>query len=563
MAIPKHIFISYSHNNSAQMMALKSALEATGEYEVRCDVGDENLVEELHRKISNNLNWADIVLPIVTKFWLESHECRDELVRAHERRKRIVLFRQQDITNDGPPRVPYFMHEMLHVTWDDRSLARSIYELIEKMKSIQMELWKYDSFRSLRSIGDYIQSAEHLPRWKSLLVRRLLEKDKGQLKQIITTDSCSFDVSHENSYLAFADSMFRSAEDIIAVCIASISTFWTNPDFRSPASSYLSHQKEGAKSIKRLFVFASPEEANEYKNILQAHYNSYAKREGSGVFLCTSAAYEKLSTRWNPASSHNHLKQDFGLLKFSDSERDMEAVLDPKEFRYREFGSEEPTETRNKLITEHFESFISLPEGEIDSKSGIAKWATFLWEDPSAFAKLLEDLFGKRRGKVTHSVIVRASSSDEKVSSFVYSLAKRFYERKIELKILDVTVHRYLATKVEDGRFGGKIVVDPEFDYCIQFTFLDREALNHYYEHELHSIEREQLYCMLNPKICKEFEALHAIPVNQDRKRAAQFEKIERMMMKGGFVHRNDTLDDEPILNVVSRRGTPFADCDH
>jgi hypothetical protein len=544
------------------MLALKSALVATGEYEVRCDVGDEKLVEELHRKISNNLNWADIILPIVTRHWLESHECRDELVRAHERRKRIVLFRHHDITNDGPPRVPHFMREMLHVTWDDRDLPRAILELQDKMRSIHLETWKYDSFRNLRSIGDYIHGLDQLPRWKALLVRRLLDREKSQLKQIITTDACSFDVSHENSYLAFADSMFRSAESIIAVCIASISTFWTNPDFRAPASSYLTHQ-EYARNIKRLFVFSSPDEANQYKNVLQAHHSSYGRRAGSGVFLCTISAYEKLISRWNISSSQNHLKQDFGLLKFSDSEKDMEAVLDTKEFRYREFGSEEPTEARNKLISEHFDGFLNIPEGQVDSKTGIAQWATFLWEDTSAFSKLLEDLFGKRCGEVAHSVFLKVEMDSDEVASLIYSLANRFYERRKELKILNVTVHRDIATRAQDGRFGGRISSDPVFDYCIHFTFSDRDALLHYYEHELHSVEREHLYCLINPCIRKEFDILHGIPLNQEKKRASQFEKIEKIMIRGGFIQRKDTLDDEPISNIVSRKGTPFLDCDH
>jgi TIR domain len=82
------IFLSYSHNDGAIQFALSNALEKAG-FEVRTDTEKSN-TPELYRAISTNINWSDVVIPIITRAWLESHECRDETLRAHERRKPIV-----------------------------------------------------------------------------------------------------------------------------------------------------------------------------------------------------------------------------------------------------------------------------------------------------------------------------------------------------------------------------------------------------------------------------------------------------------------------------------------
>lgn len=117
-----HVFVSYAHANTSVMETLKHALEETRLYDIKNDTGADKLAQDAHREISNAVNWSDIVIPIITTDWLASQECRDELVRAHERRKRTIPFRHKTVTNDGPPKVPHFLQEVVYTTWEERIL---------------------------------------------------------------------------------------------------------------------------------------------------------------------------------------------------------------------------------------------------------------------------------------------------------------------------------------------------------------------------------------------------------------------------------------------------------
>src|SRR5438874_13667177 len=98
------VFVSYSHHNMPTQLAVSGKLRAA-EFDIRVDTGRTH-TQDLYKEISSNLNWADVIVPIVTAEWLTSHECRDELVRANERRKIIVPFRHRAVSDDGPPKVP-------------------------------------------------------------------------------------------------------------------------------------------------------------------------------------------------------------------------------------------------------------------------------------------------------------------------------------------------------------------------------------------------------------------------------------------------------------------------
>jgi TIR domain len=64
------VFLSYSHNDAAVQLALSGALKESG-FEVRTDTVRSN-TPELYREISINLNWSDVVVPIITSDWLIS-----------------------------------------------------------------------------------------------------------------------------------------------------------------------------------------------------------------------------------------------------------------------------------------------------------------------------------------------------------------------------------------------------------------------------------------------------------------------------------------------------------
>ena len=86
--------------------------------------------------------------------------------------------------------------------------------------------------------------------------------------------------------------IFGHAQSIIAICIASVSRFWTDSEVGAAAGDYLKDQKESAQSIRRLFVFKSASELIDFKEVLRIHYKMYGfKHPTNGVFVSSLQGY--------------------------------------------------------------------------------------------------------------------------------------------------------------------------------------------------------------------------------------------------------------------------------
>jgi len=357
MPQPLAIFLSHSFQDYSTLLALGAKL---GDFEVIYDTQQQD-TSDLYKAISRNLNRCDVVIPIITSNWLSSHECRDELVRANERRKIIVPFTHKDLPSDGPLKMPWYLAENLAVRWSQSELPRAIAELVDKLRSIAASAWQQTCYRGLRLIGDDIQRSDATPAWKSQLCQKVLEVAQSHVHNILVTDRCEFPVAAEQAYLRFADPIFGRAETIIAICIAKISTFWTDPDFRADAGKYLRNQDKSADSICRLFVFDSVSELISFRSMLQKHHLSYGKdADRSGVFICSSGRYLRLLSKWTLEVDDHALRQDFGLLSFGVNAQKIHASLDRHYFRYAAYDEQDENYIRNRIIIEHFESLRRL-----------------------------------------------------------------------------------------------------------------------------------------------------------------------------------------------------------
>lgn len=555
MARKFRIFVSYSHANTTIRKAVVAALtDPSLPFECRWDAAKQHTAE-LHREISSNLNWCDVVVPILTTEWLTSHECRDELVRANERRKLIIPFRKSDVTDYGPPTVPFYLRETLWIGWEEAQLERALSELSEKLQTVGTDLWRVDCYRDLREIGDDIQKVKESWQWRSALCQQILGLAKRQLHATLAADVCAFDVSHEHSYLRFAEPIFGAANSIIAICIAAISSFWINPNFGSAAGQYLKHQRDSASSICRLFVFASASEVMQFRTILQNHHLTYGKMTNkSGVFLCSANAYLKLASRWS-RSIEAIPNRDFGILSFSGFTQKMYATLDDSEFRYRLYDEQDPAEGTNRVVVELFESFLQLGHGEFASEFGLCRWSPEWNRSDELLAAALEDLFRDRPCPVYHLVLLKAEGERQSLGEFLYALSARLYKERDTLRIKTISVTRRRDIVVTDGRFNAPLRFWDDCDYLLAMQFEDDDALRHYYQHELHSIEREHLYAELNPEIKESFAVLNAVPRSRVERRAQMFSAIERRMTEKGYIRRLDILNEEPLVRIIARLG--------
>jgi hypothetical protein len=548
------VFLSYSFQDTAFRLALAGGLKETY-FEVRWDTGQTH-TPELHRAISGNLNWCDVVIPIITANWVNSHECREELVRANERRKLIIPFRHRQVSDDGPPKTPWYLRENLSVLWGEDELSRAIDDLVERLRTVPPEAWQPGSYRDLRIIGDDIQRSDSTPTWKAVLCQRVLSLAKAQLHSILVSDECVFPVAHEQAYLRFAEPIFGQAKTIIAICIASISTFWTNPDFSGDAGLYLKNQRLSADSICRLFVFDSVAEVMGFRSILQKHHETYGKQTGShGVFICSTASYRRLLEKWLLEVDNGALRQDFGLLSFEDVSRKMHATLDKRQFCYTVYDDQDAAYISNRVIVEHFDALKTLGLGQFDPDSGVARWSPEWSQHNGQLAEALAYLFQDRPHPITHIVLLRPKTDTPEVAEYLQQLVSRFHKQRQALKISSVSVKRRSDLAVTDGRYSAPLLIWQDFDYVLIMEFEDELALKHYYQHELHSLERETLYILLNPDAKNSFEEASRLHRGQVQDRAAIFSEIERLMVMGRFILRIDAFTDNPLSYLIERLG--------
>ncbi len=553
------IFLSYSHNDGAIQFALSNALEKAG-FEVRTDTEKSN-TPELYRAISTNINWSDVVIPIITRAWLESHECRDETLRAHERRKPIVTFRHHGVTDDGPPAVPWYLrgNVLLSVIWQDNQLQlqRAFIEIVARLsEEVQPDSWQYDCYKDIREVGDVVQRSQQTQRWQTMLSSRILGTAKVQLTKVLASTECVLSVSHEHSYLRFAQPIFSEAKTIIAICIARISTFWISPDnsIAADAGNYLREQRE-ADSICRLFVFDSMAELVKFRPILEKHHTSYGKpTNANGVFICSSGSYRQLLDKWGVETDEGAMRQDFGILSFEEqTTKGMYATLNNREFRYTMYDESDQNYIRNRRVVEHFAGLKKLKEGEFDGQSGVARWSPRWAECSEEAADTMGRIFDERRQPVTHVVLLRPRTDCPTLFHHLQNLASYFHSHRVALRINSVSLKQRCDVAATDGRYASPLLVWQDFDYFLIVEFDDPEALKHYYQHELHSVEREKLYVLLNQEMEKWFQ--EARDSGGALARARIFAEIESAMTSGGYIRRIDVRSDDPLIFALQRMG--------
>jgi hypothetical protein len=557
-----HIFVSYNHEDTVAKLAVTRQLTDAGFIVRSNNEGHEQ--DPLHIGISKNINLSDVAIPLMTKHWLASHECRDELVRANERRKIIVPFRHRDVEDGKPIKIPHFLADTQYVSWaGDGTITSAVSELIAllRRKTLQAN-WQLASFEDARVIGDVVQKCDDVtPQWRRAMSRLILSTTRSTIKKVLNGDECEFDVSRDASYLRHAVPIFGHAQSIIAICIASVSRFWTDSELGEATGDYLKDQKESAQSIRRLFVFKSAGELNDFKEVLRVHHKMYGfKRPTNGVFLSSLHGYANFMSLVGTDADSLNLSEDFGILGFSDSSERMHAVLSPTMFRISNPVNGEGRFDRDTRIIQYFDRLNALNFGECDSRTGIVRWDPE-WMEVSGgekFASRLKNMFRAAASRVRHVVTIRPECCNDEIERYIEKLVGWLRTNSGELRITSVSMaKRCKEVQPIDGRYGGRLTVQRDFEFAITMIFEDVDALRHYYQHEEHSLQRQALYCALCPEMEAEFDSVRDAQGKGEAGVVDMFRTIEEKVAAKSLVRRYDVWDDEPVSSIVSRQGKP------
>lgn len=145
---------------------------------------------------------------------------------------------------------------------------------------------------------------------------------------------------------------------------------------------------------------------------------------------------------------------------------------------------------------------------------------------------------------VTHIVLLRPAVDSVQLAEYLHCLVDRFHIHRTAFRLNRIFVAKRCDLSVTDSRYTAPLRVSTDFTYALIANFDDESALQHYYQNELHSVERERLYVLLNPDVEAKFAEASRPDSAQNDRRAEIFSSIERQMIEGGFIQRIDLRDD-------------------
>ncbi len=154
-------FLSYSWKNSAERVALGKAISSNPNHSAIYDKKDIPIGHDIHRTISELLETCDCFIVVLTEESINSHEVRDELVRAHSLKKLIIPIVQSGIKMEN---LPWFIREQNQIRYDQEHFDRVIEDVEKTLASYTIK--KEGNFSNFRQF--ILSETSHDPRAKAL-----------------------------------------------------------------------------------------------------------------------------------------------------------------------------------------------------------------------------------------------------------------------------------------------------------------------------------------------------------------------------------------------------------
>lgn len=516
--------------------------------------------EDLHRGISRLVNSSHVVVPIITKEWLNSNETRDELVRAHERRKYIIsLFKSDgEITEND---LPFFLRPHRRIHFTDSNIEEKLSELCRTLDQFNSH-WLNDPYNNIRLIGDTLQKSILPPIQKRNHVSNILKKAKQDIISLLESNEYKTNVTIEENFLESATPYYQYAESIYAISITGVSTFWTEEKALTSKEKYLNAQSGIDREVVRLFVFQNPNELNSYKNILHANYLQYGRGKG-GVFICSEDSYKKLISiiSRDRRFTERCLDQDFAILRYKNEKgfSFMEAALDTTELKMSDISMDNFEYSTQKETVEILKSFLTIEEGEYNSEFKIFRWSNREYKKESSLEKAINYIFPVSNEEMIHLLCVDSSDCTTNVTSSLENLKSNLDREAESLGIIKTWIGTSNSLNAVDGRFHGKLEIDDCYDLILAMHFDSRASAQAYYTHRIHSIERQALYEAINPDSKVLYQKIEDLGIsNKSRNiRIEICEQIEKLLSSN--IKRMDFISTDSASAIVKRKGLPFG----
>ena len=120
------VFISYSWQDVPIRRAIVAELKSQRGVDVLYDYNGISASDSIHSTISAFIDSSDLVVCILTPAGLGSNEVQDELVRANERKKKILPLVEKSISLD---QLPHFLNDVLQIRFTNDEFDEAVENL--------------------------------------------------------------------------------------------------------------------------------------------------------------------------------------------------------------------------------------------------------------------------------------------------------------------------------------------------------------------------------------------------------------------------------------------------
>ncbi|MEO8052967.1 MAG: toll/interleukin-1 receptor domain-containing protein [Acidobacteriota bacterium] len=570
------ILISYSWKNMLLRVALVHIIEENG-FKAVWDEREIPPGENLNEGIIIMLNSSDAVIACLTEDSLKSKAVLEELTRAHHQGLRIYAVVHSSVATN----LPWFLRETVYLSYEtEEQLTATFKKLVRETIQNDAELLKAGRIHSIiqklhrtaTKMLDRNRFGTSEGKWSHELATAVLKNASDELKSLSISHYKAI-VSKGANFLMRAKPVFERASQVYAVSLDTVSSFWVSDENHDQAlaKSYLSTQPT---NTMRLFVFSTPDSAQNYANVL----NNHAARYGADgrVFICTKAAYQEIV---RAADDDKELFNcDFAVLEYknlghlSDLNDPIiyEATLDRKFFKVERVNNRHllpvGEETEMRCV---FDDLKKLDVGEIHPRNKVMRWKMYLERSKDEWAAKLHELFPQMDRDFLHFVLftreaIHNNSAELRLRECVHKIqcavAKFAEDKNPKIRVKDVWFGESSIVPAFDGRTGGRLISDESrhFPYLLFIRFENQHSLEEWYRFPEHFDMRRSLFEAFDPTLRSLFTAIDEIQSsNQEGVRtvASIYEEIERRA--AAFIKRLDYSDTDTIRDIVDRE--PFS----
>lgn len=547
------VFISYQRSTGSELRAaIAHGLQKLDNVEVIVDKDVIEYSDVIHKRISQKLDDCDCILVSSKSF--DSQEVISELIRADERGKKIYVLQKENEEKEIPSHL-YFLNDQHKIFYSD----------VDNLEKQLAEFFKAKNKEDFEVISSYLRPIQEevelqkLLKFKAELSKKILREAHKEIKQL-KSQKYNINVGIEKNFLVRARSIFEEANEVYAVSIDTVSTFWTDVKNRSLAEEYIRSQPN---NTVRLFVFSSPRIANRYRHILQANHNSYG--EAGRVFICSLHSYKNFLEQFGSVlETETYLTKDFGLLVYmhknlySESEEKyyIEAFLDHSELNFKTVDIFQASKINYQNLLNYFQELRDLNFENTSEKKVLGKKKVFIkrWNpkcvnDDTLWQDDLSKLFPEERyGDVYHFVFFKGCNNnlENKIREAKNALSNARKSMQIKSIWFGKKTDRF---PIADFQYG-QLKLGFDYEYVLIMNFANNENLRSYYADRRHSDIRKRLYKNLHGSLELLYEYLDEIRETDQEKGFEIFEKtIEEIV--SNYMVRYDFVDKEDIDSIA------------